>query len=241
MTVTSMLDKQEMIIRAGRLKAITSTGLVPASYTAADLLNLEEQLVFTTSAVRFCRIDHADMLNELIRSEWRDGRISWQERNHRINSSYMRLGERYGVKPESLRAEVSAMRRWSYDERIEGVTVQHYRVIPAAVPQCVATQLLIEASEQQWSVADLQSACYEQIDMSRQPEELSQELQDAMSSGKRDWKEWTYAEQWIHRNTVDRLVTDGPNRCVLHGDSGVLTIESDTEIRFIVQDPNHEE
>ena len=64
--MNDLLTKQQAIDKASRMNAIQSTGLVPANYTRAELNNIEELLVHVNSAARFCRIDHAIYLNNMI-------------------------------------------------------------------------------------------------------------------------------------------------------------------------------
>ena len=138
MTVTSPPNRQLAIQKGGQ--HLTSVGLLPAEYTLADLEHIEEALVHGTSAMRFCRIDHANLVIERIHKEYRRGEISKAERDYRVNSVYVRLGSRYGVKSQSLKAECMAMKHWPYHARIEGLTVGHYSTVPVTIPKEIAKE-----------------------------------------------------------------------------------------------------
>lgn len=232
--MNNLLTRQRAIDKASKLNVVQPTGLVPANYTKAELNDIEELLVHVNSAARFCRIDHAIYLNQMIERECAREGLSREDILKACYLSNSRLAARYGVKAETLRSEISTMKQWPYEQRVDGLTVAHYRVIPADMPRDIALQYLIDAAEGEWSVAELQSACYEELDAARtQP----QQVYSPQPTG-RQHTGWEIAEQFVHRHEIERMVSDGPNRVVFHSSSGVLTIESDTPIRFTTKETN---
>ena len=230
--MNDLLTKQQAIDKASRMNAIQSTGLVPANYTMAELNNIEELLVHVNAAARFCRIDHAIYLNKMIEREYKRKGASREDILKACYLSNSRLAERYGVKAETLRSEISTMKQWPYEQRVDGLTVAHYRVIPAEMPRDIALQFLVDAAEGEWSVAGLQSACYEELDSARTqvPVAYSPPATGRLQTG------WEQAEQFVMRHEIERMVTDGPNRVVFHSTSGVLVVESDTPIRYATRE-----
>jgi len=63
-------------------------------------------------------------------------------------------------------------------------------------------------------------------------------MRNIMSNGAGDWTGWGLADQWLHRHEVERVVRDSATRYLIHSSSGVLTIESDTPIRFTTKEIN---
>lgn len=234
--MNNLLTRQRAIDKASRLNVVQPTGLVPADYTKAELNDIEELLVHVNSAARFCRIDHAIYLNQMIEREYKRKGASREDILKACYLSNSRLAERYGVKAETLRSEISTMKQWPYEQRVDGLTVAHYRVIPAEMPRDIALQYLIDAAEEEWTVAQLQSACYEEIDSARThvPIAYSPPATGRLQTG------WEQAEQFVQRHEIERMVTDGPNRVVFHSTSGVLVVESDSPIRYITKENNRD-
>jgi len=233
----TIADRQAMIDKANRLNAVQAVGLVPANYTKVELKVLEELLVQVNSAARFCRIDHAAYLNSIIERECKVAGMGQWERDQRVYLSYCRLAERYGIKPETLKSEVSTMKQWPYHERVEGLTVGHYRVIPAQLPRNIAIEILVDAAEGQRPVAWVQSACYEHIDMAH-IEQAEKEQQPVATTNSYGTGGWITAQQWVDRHEIERMYMDGPTACVFHSSSGILRIESESPITFTTKEIN---
>lgn len=136
-------------IAARAQSALTSTGLVPADYTDEELAEIELVLGKLNKSLRLCRIDHATYLIDKIMSSEKETRDKWRE----ARATYFRLAELYGISPATLRVEVSTMRRWPIERRVEGATVEQYGAVNR-LPDNVAEEALADAVQQSLSIRD---------------------------------------------------------------------------------------
>ena len=231
--MNDLLIQQEAIDRAGKLLAITPTGLVPATYTASELADLEQLVAYLGQAARFCRIDIAIAEIERVNAQYQRGKMTYAERSNFIQINNERLASMFGVKPGSLESEASTMKRWPQAQRVQGATVEHYRTIPAGMPQDHARQLLEDAVEGGWTTTKLRLACEgtkDQVVIDQPPSPLRRAYTDM---------DWAKAEQFCHYHEISSMRRETPTQVIFHSNgSGVLILESDTPIRYTVREHN---
>ena len=197
------------------------------TYSVSDMDHIEEALVHVGSVLVLCRTDYVNMRIQRI---WDDNTLSYNQKRDKVSAEYSRLSERFGMKEASLRAQSLSMKRWPLERRLPGLTVKHYQMIRAEIPDDIADQLLEDAAEEGWTSSELERHVLEHIMSSQNNGTTEWEPSKNQTGTGNGWGWARRAEEWIREHEIESIRFPDERSVVLQSDGGVLTVKSSSPL-----------